>query len=99
METTDNKKIILTNRSAIAVGIFLIGTTFSATMFYSQTQYQKLVSTQNSENLKMLRQLVETKHLEEREYIKQEIGGLREDWDRDRLEQNKRFERIEDLDK
>lgn len=97
METTDNKKIILTNRSAVAVGIFLIGTTFSATMFYSQTQYQKLVSMQNSENLKMLRQLVETKHFEERDFIEQEIGGLRADWERDREDQNKRFERIENL--
>ena len=30
-----------------------------------------------------------------REYTEQEVSGLRSDWDRDRIEQNKRIERLE----
>ena len=104
--TIDNKKIVLTNRVAIGVLIFVIGTTFSATTFYNQTRYQELVSAQNAESAKvnkerieeiyaLLQEQIKSNHELDMQYTEQEVIGLRTDWERDRLDQNKRFEKLE----
>ena len=38
----------------------------------------------------------EAQHVEINKYIEQEVGGLRSDWDRDRLEQNRRLILLEE---
>lgn len=88
METTDNRKIILTNRTAITFVVAIVTLTFGATKFYDETRYQQLVSQQNKEQIHHVEQAV-------REFSEQEILGLRADWERDRLEQNKRLEKLE----
>lgn len=35
-------------------------------------------------------------HVSIREYVEQEVGGLRSDWERDREEQNRRLINLED---
>lgn len=87
-ETIDNKKIVLTNRIAVAMLLFIIGATFSATKFYDETKYQQLVSDQNKERIEIINNTLKS-------YIEQEVGGLRSDWERDRTEQNKRIEKLE----
>lgn len=38
----------------------------------------------------------EKEHVAIEDYIEQEVGGLRADWERDRKEQNRRLEKLED---
>lgn len=87
-DTIDNKKIVLTNRLAVAMLLFVIGATFSATKFYDETKYQQLVSDSNKER-------IETVNSSLRNYIEQEVSGLRADWERDREEQNKQIDKKE----
>lgn len=88
-DTIDNKKIVLTNRIAVAMLLFIIGATFSATKFYDETKYQQLISDQNKERIEEVNKTT-------REYVEQEVGGLRSDWERDREAQEKRFEKLEE---
>lgn len=88
METTDNRKIVLTNRVAIAIVLFIVSMTFSATKFYDETKYQQLVSQQNRERIELVNEAIKA-------FVEQELQGLRDDWERDRSEQNKRLEKLE----
>lgn len=47
------------------------------------------------EEVKELKHDIEEVRKYAKEYIEQENGGLRADWERDRLEQNKRIEKLE----
>lgn len=87
-ETIDNKKIVVTNRVAIVILLSVISLTFGATKFYDETRYQQLVSEQNKERIELVNENIKA-------FVEQELQGLRADWERDRMEQNKRLEKLE----
>lgn len=111
-ETVENKKFVLTNRVAVIILLAVASAVFSATKFYDQTQYQALVAQQNADKIKALKE--ENRELKEEhegdikivmgfvtELVKQEVGGLRTDWERknkdNQIQEDKQDARIEKL--